>query len=221
MNAINTYIDHTLLKPLASITELVKCVQELEEYDFRGLCLSPYHWHYLRQERMRIKQLRSVVIGFPHGNEPTKVKQRLMEQLASEVDEYDIVINLQALSAGQWDTVAREVERLSAFCKVNGHVDKWIIESSLLKQNELEEICLIMNKMDVAFVKTSTGFNGAGANVGDVALMRKLLKEPIQIKASGGIHTLAEATDFIELGATRLGMSKSVEVMKEWQKQQA
>ncbi len=221
MHDLNTYIDHTLLHPLATIPDLIKCIDEVKQYAFKGLCLSPYHWHYVLSKRIPVDALRAVVIGFPHGNEPTTVKQRAMEDLVSRVDEFDIVLNLQALKARDWDVLFREIERLSAFCKINDRKDKWIIESGMLNQTELEKICAMMNEVSVAFVKTSTGFNGSGAHFGDVALMRKLLKETIEIKASGGIHSLQEAQGYIDLGATRLGMSKSVEVMKAWQKERS
>ena len=220
MKNIARYIDHTLLNPFASLNDLDQIVTECIEYNFHSLCVSPWHacsvYSMLKEHETQI----CTVIGFPHGNSLTSSKVAQIEALYPVVDEFDVVINLQALFSGAdveeiQSNLRKEIAQITDKVHEFDKIVKFIIESSRLEKSHLSLLCNIFNDSAVDFVKTSTGFNGSGAQIKDVTYLRSNLRKDIKIKASGGIKTFEQAQSFIEIGADRLGCSSSVNIVKE------
>jgi deoxyribose-phosphate aldolase len=158
----------------------------------------------------------ATVVGFPFGYSVTAAKMAEVEQaLADGADELDIVINLIALREGDWGGLESEMRALMGPIHGAGRVLKVIIESGVLKDEEIIRCCAIYGGLGVDFVKTSTGYAEKGATVEAVKLMRAHLPSNVRIKASGGIRTYALARQLIDAGADRLGCSASVEIVNE------
>jgi deoxyribose-phosphate aldolase len=154
------------------------------------------------------------VIGFPFGYSAVKAKLAEVEQaMADGADELDIVINLVALKNGDWATLEEEMTILAGSVHAGGRIVKVIIESGILKEEEIIRCCEIYSKVGVDFLKTSTGYAEKGATLEAVQLMRQHLPSGIRIKASGGIRQYDFARQLIEAGADRLGCSASVEIV--------
>jgi deoxyribose-phosphate aldolase len=128
-------------------------------------------------------------------------------------DHLDMVINIAAVKNNDWETVENEIDTINRLVKRENKIFKLIAETCLMSEIELELICKIANDLKIDYLKTSTGVNGAGANMEVVTAMREMLDKNIKIKASGGIRTRAAALELIEAGADRIGASKSVEMM--------
>ena len=207
-----TYIDHALLQPTATPEQVKQCCYEAEQYNFPAVCIYP---NAVRQgaELLHNKSTQvCAVIGFPTGATTSAVKlyeaQTAVEDGATELD---VVINLGWLKAGKTDKIHREIAEI---CEATGQVVKTILETALLTDAEKRlagEICL---DAGAAFLKTSTGWFG-GATVADVKLLHEVTKGRIGIKASGGIRTVEQALALIQAGATRLGTSRGVDLVRE------
>ena len=155
----------------------------------------------------------TTVIGFPNGNCSTATKVfETKDAIKDGADEIDMVINVGRLKAKEYDAVRSEIEEIKAAC--DGHILKVIIETCLLTNEEKIKMCEIVTEAKADFIKTSTGFSTAGATFDDVALFAKHVGPNVQIKAAGGIGSLEDAEKFINLGATRLGTSRIVKIVK-------
>jgi deoxyribose-phosphate aldolase len=158
----------------------------------------------------------ATVIGFPFGY--SAIEAKVAESVLSiidEADELDMVANILAIRNGDWSYAEKEIATVMPLIRNKGKVIKVIIESGILLEEEIIKCCELYARYGVNFVKTSTGYAEKGASVEAVALMRKHLPANIQIKASGGIRTFAFAQELIAAGATRIGASASVEIMKQ------
>lgn len=208
---INEYIDHTLLKADARKDEIKQIVEEAKEYKFKSVCVNSSYVNYIRQIDKDIRI--TSVVGFPLGAMQTRAKA-METKIAVEdgADEIDMVINIGRLKDKDYDYVKKDIEEVRKAC--DGKILKVIIECSLLTEDEKIKACQIAKEEKADFVKTSTGFSTGGATPADVSLMRKAVGEEMGVKASGGIHTYAEAMEMIENGATRIGASASVEIVK-------
>jgi len=210
------YIDHTILKPTTSHIEISKICREAVEYGFAAVCVPPPFVTLAGQElggRGSVKV--ATVIGFPFGYSVASAKLAEVEQaLAEGAGELDVVINLIALKAGDWDLLEKEMRLLVTAIHTAGKVVKVIIESGVLTNEEIIRCCAIYRGIGVDFLKTSTGYAEKGATIEAVRLMRAHLPPEIRIKASGGIRTAALAQQLIDAGADRLGCSASVEIVK-------
>lgn len=224
---LNKYIDHTLLKPEAPITALEQLLEDATTYEFASVCVSPTFATVLADVNKQVKFPFDVctVAGFPHGNIPTEMKaQEAYHFVDRGVNEIDFVINYGELKNNNFNYVVQEVRTLSDICAARGVVSKFIVETCYLT---LEEKKAIFNWIkdfcpNADYIKTSTGFGSAGAQLEDVALWNELrgnAPRPL-IKAAGGIKNLDDALAFIEAGADRLGMSAGVKVMEEWNARQ-
>jgi deoxyribose-phosphate aldolase len=159
----------------------------------------------------------ATVIGFPLGYNATEVKVREIEEaLDMGADELDMVIDLCALKSGDWKQLTHEIEECLKPVKAAGKLLKIIVESGMLTDSELISCCQLYSRYDIDFMKTSTGFSGTGATVHAVRMMREFLPARIGIKASGGIRTYNQAQELIDAGATRIGCSSSLQIMKEF-----
>lgn len=213
---INKMIDHTLLKPEATKEMIENLCKEAKEYDFKSVCVNPY-WVSTAYEELRDSDvLVCTVVGFPLGSTTKETKFFETDFAVQEgADEIDMVINVGALKSKQYDVVLEDIK--SVVQAANGRTVKVIIETCLLSDEEKVKACELSMEAGANFVKTSTGFSTAGAKVEDVELMKSIVGDNLEVKASGGIRDLDTALKMIEAGATRLGVSAGVQIVKEYQ----
>ncbi len=208
------YIDHTLLKPEATKEDITKLVEEAKEYGFASVCVNPY-WVAHCYEQLKNTDVKvCTVIGFPLGATSTEAKvsetKRAIEDGATEVD---MVINIGLLKSNEDEAVQADIAAVVDAAKGQA-LTKVIIETSLLTDDEKIRACKLAEAAGADFVKTSTGFSTGGATVEDVKLMRKSVHEEMGVKASGGIRNLETMRQMIEAGATRIGASAGVSIIK-------
>lgn len=210
---LNKYIDHTLLKPDANKEQIKKIIEEAKEYDFASVCVNPT-WVKFASEQLNDSDVKvCTVIGFPLGATTPEVKAfETRDAISNGADEIDMVINIGALKSGNLELLEQDIR---AVVEASGeHLVKVIIETCLLTDQEKVQACQISQKAGAGYVKTSTGFSTGGATVADVALMRKTVGPDMGVKASGGARSYEDAQAFIEAGATRIGASSGVAIMK-------
>ncbi|MEE6727490.1 deoxyribose-phosphate aldolase [Pediococcus acidilactici] len=208
------YIDHTILAPEATQSQVDQIIKEAKEYDFASVVVNPYWVSYVADKLKGTDVNTVTVIGFPLGANTTATKVfEAKDALQNGATELDMVINIGELKAGHDDAVLNDIKAVvEAGHAENRHV-KVIIETALLTDEEKVWACELSEKAGADFVKTSTGFSTAGAKVADVKLMKQTVGDRLGVKASGGVHTKAEAEAMIEAGATRLGASSGVKIM--------
>ena len=210
---LNKYIDHTLLKPDANKEQIKKIIEEAKEYDFASVCVNPT-WVKFASEQLNDSDVKvCTVIGFPLGATTPEVKAfETRDAISNGADEIDMVINIGALKSGNLELLEQDIR---AVVEASGeHLVKVIIETCLLTDQEKVQACQISQKAGADYVKTSTGFSTGRATVADVALMRKTVGPDMGVKASGGARSYEDAQAFIEAGATRIGASSGVAIMK-------
>ncbi|HFU4460431.1 TPA: deoxyribose-phosphate aldolase [Streptococcus suis] len=210
---LNKYIDHTILKLETSKEQVAQILAEAKEYDFASVCVNPTWVAYATQELKDSDVKVCTVIGFPLGaNTPAVKAFETKDAIANGADEIDMVINVGALKSKNYDLV---LEDIKAVVDASGDkLVKVIIETCLLTDEEKVKACELSKEAGADFVKTSTGFSIGGATVEDVALMRKTVGAEMGVKASGGARSYEDAIAFIEAGATRIGASSGVAIMK-------
>ena len=205
-------VDHTLLSPTATLDEIKALCDDAIKYQSATVCIPACYVGVAREyvkDRMKI----CTVIGFPLGYSTTETKCfEASDAVENGADEIDMVINIGFLKDGLYDEVENEIKRVKEACK--GKLLKVIIETCLLTDNEKIKMCEIVGRAGADYIKTSTGFSSAGATREDVALFARHIKAPLKIKAAGGISTLKDAEDFIDLGASRLGTSRIIKALK-------
>lgn len=210
---LNKLIDHTLLKPEATKAQIEKLCGEANEYDFKSVCVNPYYVKYAKELLKESDVLVCTVIGFPLGQNTTAIKvAETKDAIQNGADEIDMVLNIGALKSKDEDYVLNEIKEIRNACK--GKTLKVIIEACLLTDEEKITACKLSKEAGADFVKTSTGFSTHGATVEDVKLMRETVGEDMGVKASGGIRDRETALKMVEAGATRLGVSAGVEIVK-------
>ena len=212
------YIDHTLLKPEATQDQIDAIFEEAKQYDFASVCINPY-WVARAKAALAGTDVNvCTVIGFPLGANTTQVKVYEAGLAIDEgAKEVDMVINVGELKAKHNDQVKADIQAVAEAAHAKGALLKVIIECVLLSDEEKVRACELSEAAGADFVKTSTGFAGGGATVHDVALMRQTVGDRLGVKASGGIHNYQDAMALIEAGASRLGASAGVAIMKEVQ----
>nr|WP_088103389.1 deoxyribose-phosphate aldolase [Halalkalibacter urbisdiaboli] len=213
--AIASYIDHTALKPETTKEQIITLCKEAKEYQFASVCVNPT-WVKLAAELLSDQEAVKVctVIGFPLGASSSEVKafetKHAIDEGATEVD---MVINIGALKDQNFELVEQDIRAVVEAAKGKA-LTKVIIETSLLTDNEKKHACELAVKAGADFVKTSTGFSTGGATVEDIRLMRKVVGPELGVKASGGVRDLKGAKEMIEAGATRIGASAGVSIVK-------
>ncbi|HEM5997074.1 TPA: deoxyribose-phosphate aldolase [Streptococcus suis] len=210
---LNKFIDHTVLKPETTKEQVAKVLEEAKEYDFASVCINPT-WVSFAAEGLKGTDVKvCTVIGFPLGaNTPAVKAFETKDAIENGADEIDMVINIGALKDKNYDLV---LEDIKAVVEASGDkLVKVIIETCLLTDEEKVKACEISKEAGADFVKTSTGFSTGGATVEDVALMRKTVGPDMGVKASGGARSYEDAIAFIEAGASRIGASSGVAIMK-------
>lgn len=210
----NQLIDHTLLKPDATLSMITKLCDEAKQYHFASVCVQPcwvqYCADYLKETDVKI----CTVIGFPLGATTTTVKVfETKNAIENGADEIDMVINIGALKAGNEELVYKEIKDVVEASQ--NHCVKVIIETCLLTDEEKRKVCELAVKAKATFVKTSTGFSTGGATVEDVRLMKENVGDYCQVKASGGVRCFLDLKAMINAGASRIGTSAGVRIVKE------
>jgi deoxyribose-phosphate aldolase len=207
-----SFIDHALLSPLATPEQVEKCCAEADRFGFAAVCLYPVHIRQAAELLHNRSPKVCAVIGFPTGATTSGVKLYEAQEAAENgATELDVVINLGWLRAGKTDDLHRE---LAEICEATGQTVKAILEMNLLTDAEKKLAADVCMDAGVAFLKTSTGWNG-GATVEDVRLLKELTRERVGVKASGGIRTVDQAIALIQAGATRLGTSRGPELVRQ------
>lgn len=211
---IAPFIDHSLLHATATQQQVEQWCEEADRYHFASVCIQPT-WVRFTTELLHGKQPKiCTVIGFPTGATTSAVKLYEAQEAAENgATELDVVMNLGWLKAGKTEEIHREI---SAICEETGQVVKVILETNLLTDNEKKMAAEVSMDAGAAFLKTSTGWNG-GATLADVKLLKEVARDRIEIKASGGIRTVEQALELILAGATRLGTSRGVDLLRQRQ----
>ena len=212
MESLAKMIDHTLLKANATSTDIRRICAEAREHGFASVCVNSCHAKLVTQELAGSGVKTCCVVGFPLGAMSSEAKAFEAECAVSQgASEIDMVINVGALKEGNDTYVLDDIRSVVEAAKPA--IVKVIIETCLLTDEEKVRACALSEKAGAAFVKTSTGFSTGGANVHDVAPMRKTVGERLGVKASGGIHTPQEAKALIDAGACRIGASNGVALL--------
>ena len=205
-------VDHTLLLQTATWEEIKAICDDGIKYETASVCI-PTCYVKKAKDYMGDKCKVCTVIGFPNGNYTTATKVfETKDAVANGADEIDMVINVGMLKAKEYDYVLNEIKAIKEAC--DGRILKVIIETCLLTDEEKIKMCEIVTASGADFIKTSTGFSTAGATFADVELFAKYVGPNVKIKAAGGISSMADAEKFIELGASRLGTSRIVKIVK-------
>ncbi len=205
-------VDHTLLLQTATWEEIKAICDDGMKYETASVCI-PTCYVKQAKEYMGDKCKVCTVIGFPNGNYTTATKVfETKDAIANGADEIDMVINVGMLKAKEYDYVLNEIKEIKAAC--DGRILKVIIETCLLTDEEKIKMCEIVTASGADFIKTSTGFSTAGATFTDVELFAKHVGPNVKIKAAGGISSMNDAEKFIALGASRLGTSRIVKIVK-------
>lgn len=208
------YFDHTILKADATEAQVLKICKEALENDFASVCVNQYYTAYVAEQLKGSDVKVCTVIGFPLGMMSTKVKCFETETaVADGATEIDMVINVGALKDKKYDFVLEDIKKVKASCGSKA-ILKVIIEACLLTDEEKVKACELSKEAGADFVKTSTGFSTGGATAEDVKLMRQTVGSEIGVKASGGIRDRKTAEAMVEAGASRLGTSATVEIIK-------
>lgn len=206
------YIDHTLLKPEATQDQIEKLCQEAKQYDFASVCVNPYWVPFCKEELKDSDVKVCTVIGFPLGATSSASKAfETAHAIEQGADEVDMVMNIGELLAGHDQAVQKDIEVVVQAAQ--GKIVKVILETCLLNDPQIERACSLCVKAKADFVKTSTGFNSAGANTHVVEVMKQAVKGQAKVKAAGGVRNQADMDAMIAAGADRIGTSHGIELM--------
>lgn len=208
-------IDHTLLKPEATRSEILQLCAEARKYNFASVCINPY-WVPLAASELAGSTVKvCTVVGFPLGATSSASKAAEAEEaVRAGAREIDMVINVGALRSGDNDAVKLDIQGVVKVSHEAGAIVKTILETALLTDGQKATVCLLAKAAGADFVKTSTGFGPGGATARDVALMRQVVGPSMGVKAAGGIRTFEDLKKMTEAGATRIGASASVKIVE-------
>ena len=209
------FIDHTLLKPAATAEQIDRLCDEAKQYGFIAVCVNPV-WVKRVASNLRGTGVKvASVVGFPLGASTPEIKameaRRALREGAREID---MVLNIGALKSGDHDLVLRDIRGVSEACREVGALNKVILETVLLSDEEKVIASRLSQLAKAHYVKTSTGFGGGGATVFDVALMRETVGPKMGVKASGGVGNAEQAQQMIAAGATRIGASAGIKMVQ-------
>ncbi len=207
------YVDHTLLKQIATWEDIKVICDDAIRYNTASVCIPP---SYVKKAKEYVKDRMKIctVIGFPNGYNTTNVKVfETKDAIENGADEIDMVINIGLLKEKKYDEILEEINLIKSAC--DGKILKVIIETCLLTEEEKIKMCEIVSNSNADYIKTSTGFSTGGATLEDIKLFRDNIKNGKGIKAAGGISSFEDAQAFVDNGATRLGTSRLVKLMKE------
>lgn len=209
---LNKYIDHTLLKATATIDDVKQLCREAKEHDFYAVCVNGCYVELARTELENSDVKVAAVIGFPLGAMSTRSKIEEAKACVEDgADEIDMVINVGLLKSGRYKIVENEIAGIKK--AIGNAVLKVIIETCYLSEEEKKLACRAAMNAGADFVKTSTGFGTGGATLEDVKLMKEVVGDKLQIKASGGIKDAETAKEYIDLGVSRIGTSSGIKIV--------
>jgi len=209
-------IDHSLLNPILTTTELEAGCRLAAEYEVASVCILPYYLKRCSEILKGTVVKASTTIGFPHGGQTTALKLAETKQaLADGGQELDMVVNISKVLSGDWDYVRREIQGITELTHATGQKVKVIFENCYLNDAQKIRLCEICGELRCDWVKTSTGYGTSGATTEDLKLMRAHSPEWVQVKAAGGVRDLDRLLEVRELGVTRCGASKTREMLEE------
>lgn len=212
---IAKYIDHTILKPEATVEDVKKLCKEAKEYNFASVCVNACYAKLVSTELSGSDVKTCVVVGFPLGAMTKEAKAfETTQAIENGATEIDMVINVGALKDKNYELLKEDIEAVVNAAKGKAIV-KVIVETCLLTDEEKVKACEISKEAKADFVKTSTGFSSGGATKEDIALMRKTVGPELGVKASGGVRDYKTAMDMINAGASRIGASASIAIVSE------
>jgi deoxyribose-phosphate aldolase len=212
---IAKYIDHTILKPEATVEDVKKLCKEAREYNFASVCVNGCYAALVSTELAGSDVKTCVVVGFPLGAMTKEAKAfETIDAINNGANEIDMVINVGALKDKNYALLKEDIEAVVNAAKGKAIV-KVIIETCLLTDQEKVKVCEISKEVKADFVKTSTGFSSGGATKEDIALMRKTVGPDLGVKASGGVRDYKTAMDMINAGASRIGASAGIAIVSE------
>ncbi|MDO4701836.1 MAG: deoxyribose-phosphate aldolase [Erysipelotrichaceae bacterium] len=210
---LNKYIDHTLLKQDATKELFTKLCQEAKDYDFKTVCVNPSWISYCKECLKGSDVQVCTVIGFPLGASTTEAKAfEAKDAVLKGADEVDMVLNIGALKDRDYETVVNDIKAVKE--AIQDKVLKVIIETCLLSEEEKILACKAVSEAKAEFIKTSTGFSKAGATVEDVALLKQHVAQGVLVKAAGGVRCYEDLIKMIDAGASRIGTSSGVALLK-------
>ncbi len=213
MKPLNKYIDHTLLKPQSTRSQIRELCDQAREFDFASVCVNPCWIRYCRQQLAGSQVKVCTVIGFPLGAMTTEAKvAECRDAVEKGADEIDMVINIGALIDGEMEFVSEEIRRVKE--AAGDRILKVILETCLLSDEQKVQGCRACVAGGADFVKTSTGFSTGGATVEDVRLMKQTVGEACQVKAAGGVRSYEDLIAMIEAGADRIGTSSGTRLLQ-------
>lgn len=218
MTSVLGMIDHTILKPEATREMVEVLCKEAMEYKFAAVCVNPYHVKFCKEILKDSNVKVATVVGFPLGANTKEVKAyETIDAINNGADEIDMVINIGAMKDKDYTRVKEDIESVVEAAKGKAIV-KVIIETCLLTEEEKKKACELSMEAGAEFVKTSTGFSTGGATYEDVMLMKSVVGDKLEVKASGGVRDLDTANKMVKAGATRLGTSSGVKIADEIKK---
>ncbi len=211
---IASFIEHTNLSPTLTIRDIDQLVNDAHEFEFLGICVPPFWVKRAKREIGTSKIVLVTVAGFPLGYNMTETKLDEMKRaIDNGADEIDVVMNVTSFKTGiPWTKI--EIAKCSKLAHDHQKLLKVILETAYLSDEEIAKACKLSTDAGADFVKTSTGFAPSGAKEAHIAIMKKSIPEHVGIKASGGIKTQAQALSMIEAGATRIGTSSGISIVK-------
>lgn len=212
INKILKTVDHTLLLQNATWENIKEILDDGIKYGVASACI-PASYVKRAKEYVGEKLDICTVIGFPNGYSTTETKVfETKNAIENGADEIDMVINISDVKNKEFERVLEEIKEIHRSC--NGKILKVIIETCLLNEEEKIKLCEIVTEAGAEYIKTSTGFSTSGATFEDIKLMKKYVGKNVKIKAAGGISSIEDAENFLELGADRLGTSRIVKIVK-------
>jgi deoxyribose-phosphate aldolase len=216
VRALARLMDHTLLRPQATRSQIEQLADEARQWCFGTICVNST-WVPLAVERLRGSGVKvAAVVGFPFGASVTSVKRaEAQAAILAGAQEVDMVMNVGAMKSGDLESVENDIRGVAEICHEGGALLKVILENAYLSDAEKVEACRIVQRAGADYVKTSTGFAPSGATAADVRRMRETVGPEMGVKAAGGIRTLADAVSMLDAGATRLGTSASIAILEE------
>jgi len=209
---LSKYIDHTILKATATPADIKQLCKEAKDYDFYAVCVNGCYIKLAKEETQNSNVKVAAVIGFPLGAMSTEAKVSETQICVKDgADEIDMVINIGMLQSGNTDYIEDEIFAIKKAC--GDKILKVIIETCYLSEEEKEIACQLAMNAGADFVKTSTGFGTGGATLEDIKLMKRIVGNKLQIKASGGIRDKETAKEYIALGISRIGTSSGIAIV--------
>ncbi len=207
-------IDHSLLIPTMTESDLIAGCQLALAYDVASVCIMPYYLKRCAEILQGSTVQPSTTIGFPHGGHTTRVKQYEAEQAVEDgCQELDMVVNISQVLSGNWEYVTKDIEAVIAVAHAADRKVKVIFENCYLDRDQKVRLCQICSDLNADWVKTSTGYGTSGATMEDLQLMKEHVKEGVQVKAAGGVRDFETLKSVRELGVTRCGASRTKEMM--------